>query len=74
MKSDRSKSHKIYQDSRCQHARCTFTCSCGHKVRRDIVTHGDKVQCESCREWYEFLMCRDGLRAFDLGNYLPEED
>ena len=60
---------RVSPDRRCQHARASFTCVCGLKVRRDIVKAGDRVQCTNCLAEFEYRISAGdpyGFRVFEI--------
>jgi hypothetical protein len=57
---------RVSPDNRCQHARLSFTCVCGVRIRRDQMTDGEQIECTSCWSIYELHETSMGWRAYEL--------
>jgi hypothetical protein len=58
----------VTPDNRCQHARLSFTCVCGMRIRRDVATDGTQVECLSCWTIYELHETSQGWKAYEVEN------
>jgi len=54
------KIRKVSPDYRCIHARSSFCCVCGLRIRRDAVIDGTLVRCSGCFTLFRYIIESNG--------------